>query len=706
MAKRSTYAATQVYIVAHSLGGPVTRVYAKGKPLMDGPVSSEHLDPNRITCSKCWYHRGNNYYQGDINRMITLSSTHKGSDLSGIISAMKQVRADRDTVINPLMIETKVLMGAVDSETGMDTGAFEDQVPNSPALNNIGPTPIPAHALACVNDDEDLDTLYAARLQKIWGLSPPDVLDKAFTQLGQQQDATDLRRLMVEYDLVRQYGRLVQTALTGTGPLRKPEMLRDYPVLRAPLRLRAATFGNDLNDCTVRMESSHGGLKEPYISVMDHCLHGYAPAYPKVQDRVVDLFRGEGSQYKFCPTGFPPAGGPVTVHTPDAKWVVLYDRSTWPKDNTSSNNNNAGGGNANGNSNANGGGNANGNANGNTSGGANANSNANANGGGNANGNANLTPDGWMNPNANGNGNANGNANGSSNSPTDGRVNPNSNSNANRSQGAPGGGTGEQFARILPVNPPPAGGTAPTITVPPELAADPLIKKALKGVQDEPNNAGKYNFLGAILMGRGETKDAEAAFRHAIQLEPNNPTHRSNLATLFASKEDWPNAEAVLKEAIGQDPQSSEYRLQMGGFFAMQQRWPDAIAAYREAIRLEPDSHQAQHELGRAFVAQNNWPEAIAAYSEAAKLEPDRATYHIDLGVALLGAQKWADAEASFKKAIQLRAVDAPAHAHLATALLRQGRHEEAKRNAQEAMRLGLKTHPVYGELGLTPSRP
>jgi hypothetical protein len=64
-----------------------------------------------------------------------------------------------------------------------------------------------------------------------------------------------------------------------------------------------------LTDCTVRRESSLGQLPEQYTTMIPHVLHGFAPQFKVIQDRVVELLNDNGPL--FHEAGFPPAGGQV-----------------------------------------------------------------------------------------------------------------------------------------------------------------------------------------------------------------------------------------------------------------------------------------------------------------------------------------------------------------------------------------------------------
>lgn len=183
------------------------------------------------------------------------------------------------------------------------TGGYMDQIPGSPALAAIGKTIVPSHAIACTSEDKDLEEfggVYADRMEKTWTASSRDLLLEAFRKLDQKEDADDLARRKDEQEKAAE--------LAYTDPKVTPELRDVGKVIREhrkanAMRFRSAVFGNSPNDCTVRRESSLGGLSLKYTTTIPNVLHGYAPTYFAVQQCVVQLLKDDGG--KFCSAGFP-----------------------------------------------------------------------------------------------------------------------------------------------------------------------------------------------------------------------------------------------------------------------------------------------------------------------------------------------------------------------------------------------------------------
>jgi pimeloyl-ACP methyl ester carboxylesterase len=192
-------AVTQADVVGHSMGGVLIRVYAKGTPLLDAPYQSNHQSHRRY--SGDWYRRQDNFGAGDINRIITIGSTHMGSHISGFLQHFSYIGEaellDGQTGRPPNPISAATLRnaggnswargigdlvwwGANVASGKFPKGAFTDQIPGSTALMAIGATAVPAHAIAGVATRADLDLfkdiegpegLYRERMELIWNAS-------------------------------------------------------------------------------------------------------------------------------------------------------------------------------------------------------------------------------------------------------------------------------------------------------------------------------------------------------------------------------------------------------------------------------------------------------------------------------------------------------------------------------------------------------
>ena len=150
--------ATRADVVGHSMGGVLPRVYASFLYQFDID-SKANLEYE--------YNRLNNFNKGDIRRLLTISSTHHGSDMSYYLSFMNRVAyGDDSPFMNSIFDQgitqatlAKIQLTFIWFFQGMtpNRGAVMDQLPKSRALRRIGATSIPAHAIVTtVNNMSDI----------------------------------------------------------------------------------------------------------------------------------------------------------------------------------------------------------------------------------------------------------------------------------------------------------------------------------------------------------------------------------------------------------------------------------------------------------------------------------------------------------------------------------------------------------------------
>jgi|CZKS01.1.fsa_nt_gi pimeloyl-ACP methyl ester carboxylesterase len=105
-------AATQVDVIAHSMGGILTRLYADGNQ----------------------FFRTDNYNQGDVRRLMTLDTPHWGSSLANLLVSLHQVRS-------------AAIYWAARAAGDITQGAVCDLAENSPALTGLTSTEILSRAV-------------------------------------------------------------------------------------------------------------------------------------------------------------------------------------------------------------------------------------------------------------------------------------------------------------------------------------------------------------------------------------------------------------------------------------------------------------------------------------------------------------------------------------------------------------------------------
>ena len=132
-------AAARADVMGHSMGGVLPRVYASSR----GPgIRSYETD----------YYRRDNFFRGDIHRIISIASTHHGSNLSGFLHFVEETTLAADLPFVEAFVNSSSILAAWLGGLG-SSGAVKSQFPRSLALQRIGPTPVPGHAVVCTIED-------------------------------------------------------------------------------------------------------------------------------------------------------------------------------------------------------------------------------------------------------------------------------------------------------------------------------------------------------------------------------------------------------------------------------------------------------------------------------------------------------------------------------------------------------------------------
>jgi len=240
-------------------------------------------------------------------------------------------------------------------------------------------------------------------------------------------------------------------------------------------------------------------------------------------------------------------------------------------------------------------------------------------------------------------------------------------------------------------------------------------------IQQDPNHADAWCYLGAICQSQGNLAEAESYFRQALQLVPTYPSARNHLGITLAQQGRLDESVAMFEQLVADWPNDAEAHNNLGLVRAQQGRVADAAAHYRKAIELRPDFDAARANLqqaeqhlaqvarqqaapaaemsarARADAANNEGlllarsgqlNEAAKRFQTALAIDPNHADSRNNLGSILLLAGRVDEAIGIYQAALQISPQHADLHANLGGALLQKGQLEQAVAHCQEALRL------------------
>jgi len=158
-----------------------------------------------------------------------------------------------------------------------------------------------------------------------------------------------------------------------------------------------------------------------------------------------------------------------------------------------------------------------------------------------------------------------------------------------------------------------------------------LLKKASTIAPREP---GVWNNLGNALLSLGKLPEAEKAFRRSLALAE-SPEALTNLARIQRRRQEWTRSEASARRAIALAPQSGEAWHYLSLALLGLQRPEEAFEAAVQAELLLPAHAHRREAYGRALWAAGEHDRAVAFYRDWLEKEPDNPYAQHHLAAAL-----------------------------------------------------------------------
>ena len=186
------------------------------------------------------------------------------------------------------------------------------------------------------------------------------------------------------------------------------------------------------------------------------------------------------------------------------------------------------------------------------------------------------------------------------------------------------------------------------ISLDPDFLAARLLAAEVYLVAGQPpravallQKAGAQRARAAELLGRayeqaGRAKQADAAYRKAIELAPGRCAPRVALGDLLASAEHATEAQAQYDRALAADDGCGEAHFSKGLLLHRAGKLDAALKRYERAAALLPGNPDVHYYRGLILAAQDNLEPAVAAFGQALELSPMHHDARRNLGVALL----------------------------------------------------------------------
>ncbi len=166
------------------------------------------------------------------------------------------------------------------------------------------------------------------------------------------------------------------------------------------------------------------------------------------------------------------------------------------------------------------------------------------------------------------------------------------------------------------------------------LYSDVADESRLSLIVVAPNSARTHQMMAHELARQGNSAEAIANYREALNLEPNLPGLHFELAEMLnsSSAPDAPRqAELEYKAALAVNPFDEKSECRLGELAAAKGDTAGSREHYERAVKLQPNDPEANIGLAKAFMAVNQPEKALPLLENAVKLDPTSAVAHFRL---------------------------------------------------------------------------
>jgi len=167
-------------------------------------------------------------------------------------------------------------------------------------------------------------------------------------------------------------------------------------------------------------------------------------------------------------------------------------------------------------------------------------------------------------------------------------------------------------------------------------------------------NATDHNNQAIKAYNTQQYKDAETAFKKAIELDPNYGEAYANLGALYAKFKEYDRAIELYQKCIQIKPSYAGAYTNLGNALNKTGRHEEAVYFHKTAISLDDTSANHFSNCASAYKNLGRFNKAKEYYTKALQLDPEHINAHFDLATVLLQTKEfvlgWSEYEWRFKK--------------------------------------------------------
>lgn len=217
-----------------------------------------------------------------------------------------------------------------------------------------------------------------------------------------------------------------------------------------------------------------------------------------------------------------------------------------------------------------------------------------------------------------------------------------------------------------------------------ESAAVTLVKL----LEHYPQFASGYNNLGTIYYSQGKYKEAEAAFRHAINLQADYVDAYYNLGLALNKSHHTAEAINTYRSVLELAPQHPGAHFQLGCMLMQQDKIEAARDQFEIVSKAYPNHLETQANLATCYLKLGDIKKARLSYMQALALAPDDMQILFNLGVITAQESRWEEAIKYYTRCLELNPEHFAAHNNLGVVYQNLKKPELAVQHFRAALRL------------------
>jgi tetratricopeptide (TPR) repeat protein len=171
--------------------------------------------------------------------------------------------------------------------------------------------------------------------------------------------------------------------------------------------------------------------------------------------------------------------------------------------------------------------------------------------------------------------------------------------------------------------------------------------------EKDPKDIESLVMLGRLDRVLGDSVDAEAAFKKAMESDADNEDAVTGLAGVYSDRGDMKASSALLEKLTQKDP-TPRGLITLASNYEGMKEYSLAADAYKKAIELDPNRAELKAALAQDLALGERYDEALKAYQEMAEANPQDAQPYLGMAQVYQQQHKVDDARRMLEKGKQL----------------------------------------------------